>query len=83
MFDEVNKTISLSSIWSNSNMSYYNDSDAIMSSFDKETLECPTYSKEDYDLRTSFTYWVDGVVSCITAISGLIANIISAMILSK
>ena len=48
-----------------------------------EVLDCPVYSLEDGDLLDSVTFWVDGVVTCIMAFIGLIANIISAMILGK
>ena len=49
----------------------------------KPELECPKYTREDGELLALVTFWVDGVVTCIMAIAGLIANIISALILGK
>ena len=39
-------------------------------------------SDEMYEIN-QVTFWVDGVLTCILSFSGLIANIISGMILGK
>ena len=45
--------------------------------------ECPTFTVNDEKYLGLITYWVDGVVTCIMALTGLIANVTSAMILGK
>lgn len=65
----------------NTSVMFYNTSDY---EFDEaDVLECPNYTNEDMVFLESVTFWVDGVVTCILAFTGLIANIISALILGK
>ena len=50
---------------------------------EKSVLECPVYSDEGLNMIGQMTFWVDGWINCVLAFVGLIANIISAMILGK
>lgn len=55
----------------------------ILQHANKTTLECPRHSTEDTEMLYQLTFWVDGVATCIMAFIGLIANIVSALILGK
>ena len=54
-----------------------------MGTFDNVTVECPNFSEYQQNLLGEITFWVDGVIVGIMAFTGLIANIISALILGK
>ena len=55
----------------------------VHSTFNNDTLECPKYSKTQEESIPLFTFWIDGVVVGVMAVTGLIANIVSALILGK
>ncbi len=46
-------------------------------------LECPEHSDEDLNLLTFITFWVQGVLESVVAITGFIANVVSAYILTR
>ena len=50
---------------------------------DVSSLSCPSFTISDNELLDNVTFWLEGVINCIIASSGLIANIVSAFILSK
>ena len=49
----------------------------------EEDLHCPVFTDEDNNILVIITFWLEGVTNCIIASSGLIANLVSAFILSK
>ena len=46
-------------------------------------LDCPQYDEGDDLLLAKFDFWLEGVVQCSVAFSGLIGNAISAFILTR
>ena len=46
-------------------------------------LDCPQYDDGDDLLLAKFDFWLEGVVQCSVAFSGLIGNAISAFILTR
>jgi hypothetical protein len=62
---------------------YFNETDFDFPADESAYLQCPVYSNEDNILTDHVTFWVDGVAQCILSFTGIIANIISALILGK
>ena len=48
-----------------------------------DSINCPKYEVGDEELVKHFEYWLEGVAQCCFALGGLIANFISALILSR
>ena len=46
-------------------------------------LDCPKYDEGDDLLLAKFSFWLEGVVQCSVAMSGLVGNAISAFILTR
>ena len=46
-------------------------------------LDCPEYTKYHFQLMDFFTLWIEGVLNCVIAGAGFIANAVSAYILSR
>ena len=42
-----------------------------------------TFRSSDYETFSEFEFWVEGIIQSVLSILGIIANFISAMILSK
>ena len=47
------------------------------------TLNCPVYGDSGQQLLDAFNFWLEGVTKAAIACAGLIANIVSAIILMK
>ena len=48
-----------------------------------DVTNCPIYEKGDDLTIAKFSFWLEGVVQCCVAISGLVGNFISAFILTR
>ena len=48
-----------------------------------DLLDCPEYDAKDLSKIDFFSFWIEGVMNCIIAGCGLIANAVSAYILSR
>ena len=84
LFDSEDDNGTLSTVdWDRLNRTrYYNDSDYDFSS-DEDPWECYRRTKQDQNIVSGVTFWVDGVITCLIASVGFFANVISALILGK
>ena len=82
LFEATNESLTLEVNGTEEGDEWFKDADYDFSD-SSNILDCPVYSMEDGELLDSVTFWVDGVITCIMAIIGLVANIISALILGK
>ena len=45
-------------------------------------LECPDFNEETNELLKNVSFWVEGFLSCVFAIIGILGNVGSAIVLS-
>lgn len=48
-----------------------------------DSLDCPDYLAWQIKFLDFFAFWIEGVLNCVIAGTGLIANVVSAYILSR
>ena len=47
-----------------------------------DQLNCPIWTKRDYDIRDIFSFWVGGIAVCCVAVPGLFLNLTAICVLS-
>lgn len=50
---------------------------------ENKSLDCPIYSEADQTLLAFFSFWVEGVLTTIVAILGIIGNTVVSFIISN
>ncbi len=45
--------------------------------------DCPHYTLDDVQVINFFSFWLEGVVVCVIAAAGMVANALSAYILTR
>ncbi|TRY64295.1 hypothetical protein TCAL_10256 [Tigriopus californicus] len=48
-----------------------------------DSLQCPTFTKEDSEFKVAFSFWVEGVIQVILAGFGILGNILSCFVLTR
>lgn len=48
-----------------------------------ESLDCPEYNKDNFQMAEEFSFWVEGVFQTIVGILGIFGNIVAGFILSR
>lgn len=48
-----------------------------------DSLQCPTFTREDSEFKVAFSFWVEGVIQVILAVFGILGNILSCFVLTR
>ena len=64
-------------------MDYDNDTVIDYESDSSEILDCPVYSESDQTLLGFFSFWIEGVLTTLVAILGILGNTVVSFIISN